>query len=405
MNYKSILFEAIRSMRANLLRTTLTMIGIVIGIGAVVAIMSTADSVTATVSSELEKTGLNKIAIGRRFNGGATRILDDSTIHFLESLSISGIKDYEGTVSVDSQVRDYKTGEATRIYLNGATEATMDNLNLKMLAGRGVITEEENQSQSKVVLVNGTLVKEFFYSDPEAAVNQTIKIGGASFKIIGVYQADPFSRNANGIAPLRTLMTQPFDSNGYSQIEAVLDPTADAKNIREQLLAVMLKEGGFTDEDKANFYISNPRQELDTFRQFMLAASVVIALIAAISLVVGGVGVMNIMLVTISERTKEIGLMRSMGAKKRDIVKQFLLESIALTIVGGIIGVVFGVLFAYAAISVINMFDSMPDFIFTISFPGIGISLLVSVLIGLIFGAYPATRASKLSPVEALRRE
>ncbi len=405
MNHKSIIFEVIRSMRANLLRTTLTMIGIVIGIGAVIAIMSTADSVTATVSSELEKTGLNKITIDRRFNGGATRILDDSTIYFLKSLSIPGIKDYRGTVSASSQVRDYKTGEAVRIYLNGATETTIDSLNLKMLAGRGVITEEENQSQSKVVLVNGTLVKEFFYSDPEAAINQIVKIAGASFKIIGVYQAEPFSRNANGIAPLRTLMTQPFESNGYSQIEAVLDPNADANSVREQLLAAMLKEGGFTDEDKANFYISNPRQELDTFKQFMLAASVIIALIAAISLIVGGVGVMNIMLVTISERTKEIGLMRSLGAKKRDIVKQFLLESVSLTIIGGIIGVGLGILFAYAAISIINMFDSMPDFIFTISLPGIGISLLVSVLIGLIFGAYPASRASKFSPVEALRRE
>ncbi len=405
MNYKSIILEVIRSMRANMLRTTLTMIGIVIGIGAVVAIMSTADSVTVTVSSELEKTGLNKIAIGRRFNGGTTRVLDDSTIHFLESLSVPGVKGYEGSVSVSSQVRDYKTGEAMRIYLNGATESTIGNLNLKMLSGRGIITEEENQSQSKVILVNSTLVKEFFYGDPQAALNQIIKIAGVSFKIIGIYQAEPFSRNANGIAPLRTLMTQPFESNGYSQIEAVLDPSADANSIRGQLLAAMLKEGGFTDEDKANFYISNPRQELDTFKQFMIAASVIIALIAAISLVVGGVGVMNIMLVTISERTKEIGLMRSLGAKKKDIVKQFLVESIALTIIGGIIGVVLGVVFSYAAISVINMFDSMPDFIFTISFPGIGVSLLVSVLIGLIFGAYPANRASKFSPVEALRRE
>jgi len=405
MNYKSIIFEVIRSMRANLLRTTLTMIGIVIGIGAVVAIMSTASSVTTTVSSELEKTGLNKITVGKRFNGGPTRILDDSTIYFLKSLSLLGVKDYQGSISSDSQVRDYKTGEAARIYLSGATEATMGNLNLTMLAGRGVITEEENQSQSKVVLVNGTLVKNFFYSDPEAAVNQIIKIGGASFKIIGVYKADPFSRNANGIVPLRTLMTQPFENKGYSEIEVILDPDGDANSVREQLLAAMLKEGSFTDEDKANFYISSPRQELDTFKQFMVAASVIIALIAAISLVVGGVGVMNIMLVTISERTKEIGLMRSLGAKKKDIIKQFLMESVALTIVGGLIGVVLGVLFSYAAISVINMFDSMPDFIFTISLPGIGISLLVSVLIGLIFGAYPAKRASKFSPVEALRRE
>jgi len=158
MNYKSIILEVIRSMRANMLRTTLTMIGIVIGIGAVVAIMSTADSVTVTVSSELEKTGLNKIAIGRRFNGGTTRVLDDSTIHFLESLSVPGVKGYEGSVSVSSQVRDYKTGEAMRIYLNGATESTIGNLNLKMLSGRGIITEEENQSQSKVILVNSTLV-------------------------------------------------------------------------------------------------------------------------------------------------------------------------------------------------------------------------------------------------------
>lgn len=405
MNYKSIFFEVVRSMRANLLRTILTMIGIVIGIGAVVTIMSTADSVTLTVSSEMEKTGLNKISIGRRFNGGSVRILDDSTIHFLKSLSIPGIKGYEGSISVSTQARDYKTGEAVRIYLNGTTENTIDNLNLKMLAGRGILTEEENQAQSKVILVNGTLVKEFFYSDPEMAINQIIKIAGASFKIVGVYKADPFSRNANGIVPARTLMTEPFDSNGYNEIQTVLDPSADANSIREQLLAAMLKEGGFTDEDKANFYISNPRQELDTFKQFMTAASAIIALIAAISLIVGGVGVMNIMLVTVSERTKEIGLMRSLGAKKRDIVKQFLIESITLTVFGGILGAGLGVIFSYAVIKIINMFDSMPDFIFTISVMGIGISLLVSVLIGLIFGSYPAIRASKLSPVEALRRE
>jgi putative ABC transport system permease protein len=137
----------------------------------------------------------------------------------------------------------------------------------------------------------------------------------------------------------------------------------------------------------------------------MMAASAIIALIAAISLIVGGVGVMNIMLVTVSERTKEIGLMRSLGAKKRDIVKQFLIESITLTVFGGILGAGLGVIFSYAVIKIINMFDSMPDFIFTISVMGIGISLLVSVLIGLIFGSYPAIRASKLSPVEALRRE
>jgi putative ABC transport system permease protein len=382
------------------------MIGIIIGIGAVVAIMSTADSVTATVSSEIEKTGLNKISLSRRYNGITPRSLDDSTIHFLESLAILGIKNYEGSISVNTQARDYKTGEIVSMYINGATEETIGDLNLEILAGRGIVTKEENAAQSRVAIINSNLVKKFFYGDPEAAIGEMVKIGGSSFKIIGVYKnMSPFSEHVAAVAPIRTLMTQPFDENGYDQISIVLDTGSDANTIREQVLAAMLKARGYSDEDKADFSLSIPRQELNTFKQFMTAASAVIALIAAISLIVGGVGIMNIMLVTVTERTKEIGLMRSLGAKKRDIVKQFLIESITLTVFGGILGVGLGIFVAYAAISIINMFDSMPHFMFSVSFIGIIVSLIVSILIGLIFGAYPATRASNLNPVEALRRE
>lgn len=406
MNYTSIFFEVIRSMRANVLRTVLTMIGIIIGIGAVVAIMSTADSVTATVFSEVEKTGLNKISLSRRYNGITPQILDDSTIHFLESLAIPDIKGYEGNVSLNTQARDYKTGELVSMYINGATEETIDDLNLEILAGRGIVTDEENAAQSRVVIINSNLVKKFFYGDSEGAVGEMVKIGGVSFKIIGVYKnPSPFSDHVAAVAPIRTLMTEPFDENGYDQISIILNSDSDANSIREQVLSALLKARGFSNEDKADFSLSIPRQELDTFKQFMTAATAVIALIAAISLIVGGVGIMNIMLVTVTERTKEIGLMRSLGAKKRDIMSQFLIESITLTVFGGILGVGLGIFVAYAAISIINMFDSMPHFLFTISFAGIIVSLMVSILIGLIFGAYPANRASNLSPVEALRRE
>ena len=405
MNYKTIFFEVIRSMRANLMRTILTMIGIIIGIGAVVAIMSAANSITATVSSEIEKTGINQLSIYRRYNGGQARRLDDNTIRFLKSVSISGVESYRGDLSLGSQARNSQTGEVSAIRLNGATEETIANFNLDIIAGRGSVTDEENASQSKVIIVNSNVVKDFFYGDPQSAINQAIKINGTSFKIIGVYKSEYFSKNFNGIVPIRTLLAPPFNVYGYSQIHVVLSPNANANSVRLQLLDVLLEEGGFNDEDKADFTISNPRQELETFEKFMSAASIFIALIAAISLVVGGVGIMNIMLVTVSERTKEIGLMRSLGAKKRDIVKQFLIESITLTVFGGILGVILGILISYSAVSIINMFDSLPDFIFTISIPGIIISLLISIIIGLIFGAYPAKRAAKLSPVEALRRE
>jgi len=406
MNYQSIFFEVVRSMRANALRTVLTMIGIIIGIGSVVAIMSTADSVTATVSLEVEKTGLNKISLTRRYNGITPRNLDDATMHFLESLAIPDIKGFEGTIGVSAQARDYKTNEVGSIYVNGATEKTMSDMNLEILAGRGIVTEEENASQSRVVIVNSNLVKKFFYGDPDAAVGQMVKIGGASFKIIGVYKnASPFSDHLAAVAPIRTLMKEPFDEHGYDSLSIILDAGGDANSVREQIMAAMLKARGYTDEDKADFSLSSPREELNTFKQFMTAATAVIALIAAISLIVGGVGIMNIMLVTVTERTKEIGLMRSLGAKKRDIVRQFLIESITLTVFGGIFGVVLGIGVAYGAISIINMFDQMPHFLFSISGTGIIVSLVVSILIGLIFGAYPATRASQLSPVEALRRE
>lgn len=403
MNYRGIFFEVVRSMKNNLMRTILTMTGIIIGIGAVVAIMSAADSVTTTVGSEMEKTGLNKITIGHNYNGGPVKKLDDSTINFLKSLSIVGVKGYEGNISLNAQARNPQTGKTVQIFLNGVVN--VGGSDFEIIAGRGIITEEEILSGSQVIIINQTLVKEFFYGEYQSAVNQLIKINGATFKIIGVFKEN-FSRASSlGIVPVKTLMNSPFNSYGYDVIKVIMDSSGDSEGIREQLLAVLLKEGGFDKEEKANFSVSSPHREFETFKKFMTAASAIIAFIAAISLIVGGVGIMNIMLITVTERTKEIGLMRSLGAKKKDIVRQFLTESIIITVFGGILGIGLGILVAFSTIKIINMFDNMPDFMFSISILSMGISLAVSILIGLCFGAYPAIRASKLNPVEALRRE
>ena len=394
--------ESLATLKGNWLRTILTMIGVILGVGAVVSIMSMGDSAYTTVRDDFVNSGFSSLNL---FNMSETApSLNKKTISFLESQKIQGVVNYKPVLNLGTMAVDQFSNEF-QVTMMGSTEETRETSSVQMIAG-SFLTELDNDSRSQVVVIDNKTSDEFFYSYEEA-IGEKLRFDGRSYKIIGVYKSnEPFAKNrGKAFTPIATLLEQQVDTDGYSEIEVIVAETADATAVQEDLQRILMQQRGFTNEDHLDFMISNPQGELESIQKFFTVFSVFMSLIAAISLVVGGVGIMNIMLVTVTERTKEIGLLKALGAQKSDIVFQFLVESVVLTLFGGILGVGLGILVSFGAIQVINMIDSFPDFSYGINTASIGVSIIVSILIGLIFGVYPAKKAADLDPVEALRRD
>jgi ABC-type antimicrobial peptide transport system permease subunit len=404
-NKQGIVWEVFRALRANWLRTLLTMIGVIIGIAAVVTIMSLGATISKTVEKELTRTGLNTISIHPNWGKPTVQPLTVSTINQIKSYSVPGIIDVTGSVNTSASITDMISGYEKQSYIVGTDEKIQETNTIKLLAGR-LISQEDVASSMPVILRDKKVVDSLFYGDIEAALESRVQLKGVSFSIIGVFaSSEPFAENGMAYVPYPILMQEPIGQSNYSGLTILLDRTADVEETKNQLVAYALADYGVLKEDDLPLSISNPKSELNTFNQYMTGLSIVIALVAAISLIVGGVGIMNIMLVTVVERTREIGLMRSLGAQKKHVVQQFLMESMIITVFGGIVGVISGLLFTMLIVSVLNMFESLPDFSIGFSVPAIFISLLVAALIGLGFGYYPAKKAADLNPVEALRHE
>jgi ABC-type antimicrobial peptide transport system permease subunit len=198
-----------------------------------------------------------------------------------------------------------------------------------------------------------------------------------------------------------------FQVDGYDRIIAHIKVGSNYKNVTQALNNYLVDLLGYEDEKEMTVIVGSVNAMMEQLSAFMNIFAIGLSLIAAISLVVGGVGIMNIMLVSVTERTKEIGLMKALGAQDGDIVFQFLVESVVMTIFGGLLGVSLGLGVSLVVIKLVNVFGGadLPKFIFVMDYTSIIVSLGVSVVIGLLFGAYPARRAAKLLPVEALRRD
>lgn len=394
--------ESLATLRGNLLRTILTMIGVILGVGAVVSIMSMGNSAYTTIRKEFVNSGISSLTLNNIRDTAPD--LNHNTIAFLEAQNLTGVIKYKPKLTVSTQAVDRFSNEF-HVYEVGATVETLSDDNLKMITG-SFLTAYDDASRSQVVVIDDKVSKKFFYSYQES-IGEKIRLDGQSYKVIGVYQSnEPFAPDRGVVfVPLSTLIDQNVGKSGYNSIEILLNETANAEDVQAQLKRVLMQQRGFSNEDYLDFMISNPQGQLQQIQQFFTVFSVFMSLIAAISLVVGGVGIMNIMLVTVTERTKEIGLLKALGAQKRDIIFQFLVESVVLTLFGGLLGVGLGILVSFSAIQIINLFDSFPDFSYGINYASIGVSLVVSILIGLIFGAYPAKRAADLDPVVALRRD
>lgn len=384
---------ALNSLRLNKVRTALTMLGVIIGVFSVVILVSIVRGVQNYIIDEFNALGSNLIFIAP----GKVNLRDDPTKNFvgnkLEDKHVEMISNYLGDeiTGITAWVELYqKATYKTKSYnaaLTGISDKGFDIFDLKLAAGR-TFTNNEEATKAKVAVIGYDVADKLFGN--QSPVNKRIKLGNESFEVIGVMEKK--SQNYDNIvfAP-DTTIKEDFNIKKISSIALKAKSGANTEDLKRNIELTLLR-----DLEKNDFTVMTQKDMLDTVQQVISLLSTILAAIAGISLVVGGIGIMNIMLVAVTERTAEIGLRKALGATPSNIAIQFTFEAIFISLAGGLLGLLFG--FLATLLARIWIQAEVPWWTVVMS---IGFSLVV----GVIFGTYPAIKAARKDPIEALRYE
>ena len=406
---------AYRNMMGAKLRSFLTILGIVIGVASVIIIMAIGQSAQYLILDQLKGVGSNLIGImpGASDEKGPPATAMGITIDTLKYEDMLAIRDQKrvpevenaaayvmGTTTVDQGNTSY-----TKSFV-GATASYIEVENAEVEQGR-FITEEEEKNLARVAVIGPKVAEEFF--NGENAIGQKIKIKDQVYTIVGVFKergsaAFGMSSQDDSIyVPLRTAQKLIMGINHIAFARAKVKNPDLISAALEDIKTTLRERHNIKDPSKDDFSVRDQASAIkmiasvtDVLRYFLLA-------VGAMSLVVGGVGIMNIMLIAVNQRIREVGLRKAVGAKMFDILFQFTIESAAVAFFGGVIGIICGVIISFIVAKAVQMFGY--NWPFFISFSSIIVATLVSISIGIIFGLYPARKASKISPMEALRYE
>jgi putative ABC transport system permease protein len=411
MKFQDIFQEVIQAIVSNKVRSGLTILGIVIGIGSVIAMISVGQGAQNSIQESIQSIGSNLIMVSPGFNrnagpvsagrGGAqTLTLDDADTIASEVQNI-------GAVAPDTS-RRYQAvvgSNNTNTSIVGTTPAYATIRNVEIGEGK-FFTDSEVLSNAKVAVLGNTTMQDLFGTDadPAEVVGETVKINKIEFKIVGVTKAKTTSGGFGSqddriLIPISTFQKILSNDKYISTISiSALDSGESMTQAQSDIKALLLERHKIKDETQADFNIMNQADIISTASSVTSIFTALLSSIAAISLIVGGIGIMNMMLTNVTERTKEIGLRKAIGAQEGDISKQFLLESIVLTVIGGAVGVLLGIVIAY----LITTFASIAT---SVSTGAVLLSLGVASVIGIVFGYYPAKKAAKMNPIDALRYE
>lgn len=408
IDFESTFKISLRSLKVNKMRSILTSLGIIIGVSAVIIMLSIGEGAKQRINKDIASMGSNLLMVlsgsttssGVRMGSGTQPTL---TIKDAEAMlkHCPSVLEVAPTVSQVQQLVYSNQNWSTTV--NGITPGFMPIRMWEVESGRG-ITEDDLKNTTKVAVL-GTTVTTNLFGDMDP-VNKTIRIGGMPFKVIGILK--PKGQNGMGqdqddtvLIPITTAQKKLFGTDFPGMVKHISVQAIDEESLdsAQEEITELLRERhnlGKTKED--DFTIRNFTQMLETAKQASNTMAILLGSIASVSLLVGGIGIMNIMLVSVTERTKEIGIRMAIGAKAMDIRIQFLVEALLLSLVGGVIGVIIGILGS----KIVGLFSEMTV---VISAVPILISFGFSGIVGIVFGYYPAYKASLLNPIDALRYE
>lgn len=406
--------NAFNNLMANKTRTFLTLLGMVIGISSVIIIMAVGAGAQSLIINQITQVGgsnLVGVLPGATDEHGAPAAvmgITVTTLTYNDALALA----QTGNVTHVTDVAAYVKGTGTVSWQNrsvdtnfvGTTASYINVEEAKVALGRFISEEEENAIARVAVL--GSQVADELFGDQDP-LGATIKIRRENFKVIGVMEPRGvvFFQNQDDqvFVPLKTAQKLLLGINHVSFIRSKVDLESNVEQTVEEVKMTLRERHGITNPEEDDFTVRDVKNALSILTNVTNGINFFLAAIAAISLIVGGVGIMNIMLVAVNERIQEIGLRKAVGAKKSSILTQFLVETIVIAFSGGLVGILLGSLAAVLITVVVRYLGYNWDLI--ISIFSISLATSVSVLVGLIFGIYPARRAAKLDPIEALHYE
>ena len=407
---------AVSGLSANRLRSALTMLGIMIGVSAVILLVAFGTGTQVQIQSQIQSLGSNVVYVYPQTQrvGGVTQGF--GTGNTLTQSDVDALNDPSRAPDIVTAIPVTQV-QGIMVYKNqnwfaqvsGTTAAFPQVRDFDVAAGE-MFTDSDVRSSDKVVVIGQTVVDNLFGGDPNAAIGQTIKISRVPFRVVGVFASKGSGSLGNqdniAVIPINTAWAYLAGGRGKS-IAQIIIQAADSNSVQaaeDEATTVLLAQHKISDPSQADFTMQSQQDILNTFGQITGILTAVLGAIAGISLVVGGIGIMNIMLVTVTERTREIGIRKAIGARRSDILLQFLIESMFLSGLGGLLGIVIGAGLSKWVDGVApNLSSSIPPPV--VSVPSVLLAFGVSVGIGLFFGIYPANRAAALNPIEALRYE
>ncbi|KQU23597.1 ABC transporter permease [Bacillus sp. Leaf13] len=380
---------AIRSIKTNKVRAFLTMLGIIIGVASVIVLVSIGQGSSQSVQEEINSLGTNLLTVSVS-DTDSVELTDDTIEQFKD---LSGISEVAPVVTGRVYAKNGET--STQVSMTGTTSSYISVRDLELSQGR-FLTDMETELRSKVVVLGSDTADTLF--ENQKAVDQKVLIGGVSYRVIGVLKSVGISMGSSGddviIAPITTAKRATSSTTiGTVYLKAENENIVERAMYQVQGTMTTLFPG-----QSDNYSVSNQEDLMDTMSSVSDTFTLMLGGIASISLLVGGIGIMNIMLVSVSERTKEIGIRKAIGANRKSILLQFLIEAVVLSCLGGLLGVGIG-------LGIAKLVSVVSSLTISYSWSVTMMAFLFSIFIGVVFGVFPANKASKLNPIQALRHE
>ncbi len=413
MNLKHTVISSLESIAVHKMRSFLTILGILIGVASIISVMSMGQGATDLIISEIDQLGASTVVVVPTAGGGdmmgfffADTLLTERDLEALQRKANAPHIDGIMPIAIVPAVARSREGSYRGAMILGASAEFFGETFSVYPAQGGNFTEADIRSNARVAVIGSRVEEELFgYSN---AVGESITIGETRFQVVGVYpqigQRGMFNIDDLILIPHSTAQTYILGSREFDRFIIRADSEFNVDRVRFDVVATLRETRNISEGDEDNFMVMTQQSLRNQIGNVMSILTNFLAFIISIALLVGGIGIMNIMLVSVTERTREIGLRKALGATRGAILKQFLCEAIILTLWGGILGIMVGVSISFSAAYVLSeFFDMNWKFTFPVSAAVLGVG--VSATVGLIFGMYPAKKAADLSPVEALQFE